>query len=460
MSRAELLFNRMEQRMKYVYPVYSGYLCEAANIWNVRRTAEGLVFQRTKGHYCRIALKMSEMYLPAYMLLAALLHDQQRDVLIQDIPRTMPEEHRIKLMQVLQYYHDLEDTIATSGVMEKLLTDMGDVHYLALILLFAKKLDLLRVRSRKVLANELELTRKYLVLWARTLHIRYFEKEFREVEFRIVCKEHFQEADILLQKLYSVNSESAKSLEEDIDCDIFELKFINKLRKSEFYNQLSDKGYTVSVEDYNNPVIYEIPLYNVYLLNSESESIYMRRKSEEWVKYYLDSLVKKGYLLLGYKDETEKYLPHFILQGKRGVRYRIFISTTELCKRYFYGSKIQEFSEEKWHGKLKSGIIVYDKEKKPHEFDEKLTALDFAFHIHKDIGLCAKQAIINDEVKPLETILKHGDTVTIISQSEVDNQKYSAEPGWMRFIKTQKAKEYLIRYLEMRFSELEGRSKM
>ena len=94
--------------------------------------------------------------------------------------------------------------------------------------------------------------------------------------------------------------------------------------------------------------------------------------------------------------------------------------------------------------------------KRPHEFDEKLTALDFAFYIHKDIGLCAKQAIINNEMRPLDTILKHGDTVTIISQSDVDNQKYSAEPGWMRFIKTQKAKEYIIRYLEIRFSELEG----
>jgi (p)ppGpp synthase/HD superfamily hydrolase len=77
-------------------------------------------------------------------------------------------------------------------------------------------------------------------------------------------------------------------------------------------------------------------------------------------------------------------------------------------------------------------------------------------YIHKDIGLCAKQAIINNEMRPLDTILKHGDTVTIISQSDVDNQKYSAEPGWMRFIKTQKAKEYIIRYLEIRFSELEG----
>lgn len=458
MSRAEILFDRMKQWMKYVYPVYNGYLCEAADVWNVRRTAEDPMFQRTKGHYCRMALKMSEIHLPAYMLLAALLHDQQRDVIIHDIPRTMPEEHKIKLIQVLQYYHDLEDAIATSVEMEKLLTDMEDVHYLSLILLFAKKLDLLRVRSRKVLGGELELTRRYLVLWARKLHIWYFEREFREVEFRVTCKEQFQETDLLLQKLYSVNSESAKSLMDDIDCGIFELKFINKLRKLEFYNQLSNKGYAVSTDDYNNPAIYEIPLYNVYLLDSESESLYMRKKSEDWVRYYLDSLVKKGYLLLGYKDETEQehYLSHFILRGKWGVRYRIFICTTELCRRYFYGSKIQAFSEEKWHGKLKSGIIVYDKEKKPHEFDDKLTALDFAFHIHKDIGLCAKEAIINGETKPLDTILKHGDTVTIISQSDIDNQKYSAEPGWMRFVKTQKAKEYIIRYLEIRFSEFEG----
>ena len=77
-------------------------------------------------------------------------------------------------------------------------------------------------------------------------------------------------------------------------------------------------------------------------------------------------------------------------------------------------------------------------------------------HIKKNLALGKKKAIINNEMRPLDTILKHGDTVTIISQSDVDNQKYSAEPGWMRFIKTQKAKEYIIRYLEIRFSELEG----
>ena len=54
----------------------------------------------------------------------------------------------------------------------------------------------------------------------------------------------------------------------------------------------------------------------------------MRRKSEEWVKYYLDCLVKKGYLLLGYEDETEQYLSHFILQGK--WEYGIVYSSVQL----------------------------------------------------------------------------------------------------------------------------------
>ena len=52
--------------------------------------------------------------------------------------------------------------------------------------------------------------------------------------------------------------------------------------------------------------------------------------------------------------------------------------------------------------------------KKAHEFDEKLTALDFAFISIKILAYVAKQAIINNEMRPLDTILKHGDTVTII----------------------------------------------
>ena len=63
--RASIEFVALGKTYRYETDVYKR---------QVRRTAEGLMFQRTKGHYCRMALKMSEIRLPAYMLLLSLIH--------------------------------------------------------------------------------------------------------------------------------------------------------------------------------------------------------------------------------------------------------------------------------------------------------------------------------------------------------------------------------------------------
>ena len=71
----------------------------------------------------------------------------------------------------------------------------------------------------------------------------------------------------------------------------------------------------------------------------------MRRKSEEWVKYYLDCLVHKINVLLGCGDETGQYVSHFMLQESWSTVSYIHLVQLEICKRYFYSSKMQEFSE-------------------------------------------------------------------------------------------------------------------
>ena len=96
------------------------------------------------------------------------------------------------------------------------------------------------------------------------------------------------------------------------------------------------------------------------------------------------------------------------------------------------------------------------------EIQEGATVLDFAFHIQKDIGLCALGVILNDNILPFEqnnkqdeklnplyTILNEGDKVEIITDTSPNQPShYHAQLDWLMYVKTKRAKRYLINYFK------------
>ena len=70
------------------------------------------------------------------------------------------------------------------------------------------------------------------------------------------------------------------------------------------------------------------------------------------------------------------------------------------------------------------------------------TPVDFAFHVHSQIGMHCIGAKINHIVVPLNTKLKNGDMVEIIT-----SKKQMPSFGWQKFIVTTKARNQINRYL-------------
>ena len=70
------------------------------------------------------------------------------------------------------------------------------------------------------------------------------------------------------------------------------------------------------------------------------------------------------------------------------------------------------------------------------------TPVDFAFHVHSQIGMHCMGAKINHIVVPLNTKLKNGDMVEIIT-----SKKQMPSYGWQKFIVTTKARNQINRYL-------------
>jgi len=76
------------------------------------------------------------------------------------------------------------------------------------------------------------------------------------------------------------------------------------------------------------------------------------------------------------------------------------------------------------------------------------TPIDFAFSVHTEVGLHCIGAKVDHKVVPLNTVLKNGDTVEVLT-SKSQNPSY----GWLKFAVTSKARNHINRFLHKSMRE-------
>jgi len=88
-------------------------------------------------------------------------------------------------------------------------------------------------------------------------------------------------------------------------------------------------------------------------------------------------------------------------------------------------------------------IFVYTPQGELIELKPNSTPVDFAFHVHTDVGKHCIGARVNDKIVPLNHELKSGDYVDIIT-----SKNKSPNQSWLKFVKTTKAKTHIRRWLK------------
>ena len=78
----------------------------------------------------------------------------------------------------------------------------------------------------------------------------------------------------------------------------------------------------------------------------------------------------------------------------------------------------------------------------------KSTTVDFAFQVHTQVGMQCIGAKINHLVVPLNTQIKNGDVVEILT-----SKKQSPSIGWQKFVVTTKARNEINRYVKKELDE-------
>jgi len=73
------------------------------------------------------------------------------------------------------------------------------------------------------------------------------------------------------------------------------------------------------------------------------------------------------------------------------------------------------------------------------DLPEDATPIDFAYHIHTEVGNKCNGAKVNDQMVSLDSTLKSGDVVDII----IDKNRKGPSPDWLKFVKTHAARGHI-----------------
>jgi GTP diphosphokinase / guanosine-3',5'-bis(diphosphate) 3'-diphosphatase len=112
----------------------------------------------------------------------------------------------------------------------------------------------------------------------------------------------------------------------------------------------------------------------------------------------------------------------------------------------------QEFLEHVKVDLFPDEVYVFTPKGKILSLPRGATAVDFAYHVHTDIGNRCVAAKVNGELVPLRTELRNGDRVEIITASHA---KPSA--GWLQYVRTGKARSNIRHFLKtMQYEESAG----
>ncbi len=88
---------------------------------------------------------------------------------------------------------------------------------------------------------------------------------------------------------------------------------------------------------------------------------------------------------------------------------------------------------------LQSRIFVFTPKGDVIDLPDGATPVDFAYHIHTDIGNKCNGALVNDKMVSLNNELKNGDVVDII----IDKHRKGPNPDWLNFVKTNTSRNHI-----------------
>ncbi len=417
-------------------------------------------------HPVAVTCLLSQLHTDRDSLLAALLHDTIEDTPVtrQDIVNVFGE----KTAELVEGVTKLTQIECRSKVEEqaenirKMILAM--VHDIRVI--FIKLADRLhnmstlmplRPDKRRRIAQE---TLDIYAPIAHRLGIHHFKNKFEDYAFEGIYPLRYR---ILKERVtharkqrYKLFNKILEKLRKNLSPTIVDAKKITGRQKHLYsiYRKMRDRGMVFSEV---------MDLYGYKVVTNQTMDCYQAlgivhslfKPIPGRFKDYIASPKANGYQAL-----------HTTVFGPYGVPIEVQIKTKQMdlmaergvAAHWLYKSEtLSQSQAQKWLEKLSDlqqqapssvafvesvkldlfpdEVYVFTPQGEVIELPRQATCVDFAYHIHTDVGHHSIAAKINHKVVPLHQTLTHGDTVEIITDSKAE-----PDPSWLKFVKTSRAK--------------------
>ena len=93
-------------------------------------------------------------------------------------------------------------------------------------------------------------------------------------------------------------------------------------------------------------------------------------------------------------------------------------------------------------------VFVFTPKGKVEDLPKGSTPVDFAYRIHTEVGHKCTGAMVNGKIVPLNTVLRNGDIVDIIT-----SKKPAPKLDWIKFVQTHTAKTRIRQWYKLQFRE-------
>lgn len=179
-----------------------------------------------------------------------------------------------------------------------------------------------------------------------------------------------------------------------------------------------------------------------------------------FMDYYYQILVPERIIIVDMQHDEFGHF-YFVLEDKYENRFYLYLMTQREYEEYTYGiisGKVSgAYNSDKNYVKNSEIAIpnmnVYTPKGDCRKIPRGATALDFAFRIHDNIGLCAKSCIINGIESPISTVLNEYDKVEITVNKDCNGEPVPCPKlQWFEIVRTPLAVYKLVEWFQRRFA--------
>lgn len=423
-------------------------------------------------HPIEVAITLSNLGFDQNVISAALLHDvvEDCDCSLETIKKEFNNQVAemvdcVSAIDKAKFVYDeddvYEDVNFEKAAMEeqsfKKLIAIGKKNPLGFCIKFSDRLHNLRTIDCFPYSKQLEKvkeTEKWIIPIAKILNTEYFYRSLSNECFKIKHKyegkdffEHYD--DYHNSNRTNIENMQIKLQEIFANSCVKNIK-IKDVREYKVFDDLKLLFKNINVGKVSQGQILKVTNYNIYLL-------YEGGKYSDIISEVLNIINKRlgNVKIIDAKIGNFTKKPYYQIEDKYKNKFNLYVVSMAdyIIQRNgtLDGQHSNMIDDDNLDSLDVELIKVRTKSDEIRYIPKNSTALDFAFKIHREIGLGFKYAIINDSKtkSPPFTKLLEGDKIDIVIEKNANGEiKNNAELKWFAYVNSDFAKKCLIKYFE------------